>query len=68
MAGFWPSSPGVQDSAGLRVIMVAEPRGPGDDEFPMDFSHLAGGPGPPRPEKYEFVNWDDECNPILVGK
>ena len=19
-------------------------------------------------EKYEFVNWDDECNPILMGK
>ena len=24
-----------------------------------DNNILVGGPGPPRPEKYEFVNWDD---------
>ena len=30
---------------------------------PQDFS-LVGGPGHPS-EKYEFVNWDDDINPIL---
>ena len=28
---------------------------------------LVGGPGPPRPEKYEFVNWDDDI-PNINGK
>ena len=28
---------------------------------------LVGGFSPPRPEKYEFVNWDDESNPIFLG-
>ena len=23
---------------------------------------------PPQPEKYEFVNWDDDRNPIFLGK
>ena len=24
--------------------------------------------GPPKPEKYEFVNWDDDINSIFLGK
>ena len=30
--------------------------------------HLVGGPGKNPSEKYDFVNWDDESNPILMGK
>ena len=27
---------------------------------------LVGGPGPPRPEKYDFVNWDDDSNQYCI--
>ena len=40
------------------------------NQIPMVYSeqyvNLVGGLNPS--EKYEFVNWDDECNPILMGK
>ena len=39
--------------------------GPGDHpkvkgtDIIWQFHQLVGGPGPPRPEKYDFVSWDD---------
>ena len=32
------------------------------------FLFLVGGPGPPLWQRLEFVNWDDNRNPINMGK
>ena len=38
------------------------------ESLPGSFNaSLVGGPGPPRPEKYDFVNWDDDI-PFIYGK